>query len=259
MYVGSGPLPVEKIRFPRDPWESHAKTCVYTRTLLSKETMPTNCAEAVNELRVVLTTPNVPWIKQTLAQVRPELSPDSATFRAAVLLLVGPAVEFNIDRLTVRTQVPRALVAACTRRLFDNGVWQPDGPVYTWTTPDDEAFWSDVAVAEGLLCRRTDRLGRIEWANAGSWRKAYDFVADDDETLTVAYVAEGDITGEAKRRAPVTSEDRKDAEVGALPVRKKTTPGDAVTVPALAGVGSDSNVWLGAQPSGLFPHAQWLR
>src|SRR5688500_9714399 len=124
------------------------------RTLLTKETMHTNCAEAVTALRAVLTTPNVPEIKQMLSQVRPELSPDTVTFRAAVLLLVGPAVGFNIDRLTVRTQAPRALVAACTRRLFDNGVWQPDGSVYTWTTPDDKAFWSDVAVAEGLLCRR---------------------------------------------------------------------------------------------------------
>jgi hypothetical protein len=219
--------------------------------------MHSNCAEAVNELRVVLTTPNVPEIRDTLAQVRPELSPDSSTFRAAVLLFVGPMVGFNIDRLTGRTQTPRALVAAFTRRLFDNGVWKPDGPVYTWTTADDEAFWNDVAVAEGRLCRRTDGLGRIEWASAGSWRKAYEFVAANDQTLTVAYTAENDVKAGAKVAPAIPVEES--AEEVRLRAREREAVKEAVAVPALAALGSDTTVWLGATPVGLFPHAQWLQ
>lgn len=143
------------------------------------------------ELRSVLCLPNVPAIRQTIARIRPELAEDSLSFRAAVLLLVGPALKFNVDRMAGRTNCPRAIAAACARRLFDNGVWQADGSVYTWKRPDDEHFWNDVAVAEGKLCRRTDRYGCIEWAPPGAWRKAYDFGAADP-ALTVSYLADGE-------------------------------------------------------------------
>lgn len=139
------------------------------------------------ELEAFLTTPDVRAIRKTLSQIRPELKQDNIRFRAAVLLLAGPGFRFNIDRMAGRTQTPRALVAACTRRLFDNGVWQPDGALYAWMSPDDPQFWDDVGVAEGRLCRRLDELGRIEWAPAGVWRKAYAFGGDRSPKLFIEY------------------------------------------------------------------------
>jgi hypothetical protein len=219
--------------------------------------MQPNCAEAVDELRVVLTAPNVPEVKQTIAQVRPDLTVDSATFRAAVLLLTGPSLRFNIDRMAVRTQAPRALVAACTRRLFDNGVWQPDGAVYAWTTADDEAFWKDVAVAEGQLCRRIDRLGRIEWASAGAWRKPYDFMAEEKDALSVAYVADKDTAPSPQSSNKTKAVDADEVEVITIPMKARRPVSD-VPVPAMAAISSDSGVWLGGQSGNLFPGAQWL-
>lgn len=158
------------------------------------------------ELRSVLCLPNVLEMRRIIAEIRPDVPEDSVAFRAAVLLLAGPSVNFNVDRLARRTQFPRPTVAACARRLFDNGAWQPDGPVYAWRSPDDEAFWNDVAVAEGKLCRRTDHFGRIEWAVPGAWRKAYDFVATESSTLTVSYFAAGEPTRPLKAQPAVPAQ-----------------------------------------------------
>jgi hypothetical protein len=65
---------------------------------------------------------SVEAIRQEIAGFRPDLSESTPTYRAAVLLLLGPQLRFNIDRLTARTRYPRAQVAACARRLFDHGV-----------------------------------------------------------------------------------------------------------------------------------------
>ena len=85
---------------------------------------------------------------------RPDLPPDASAFRAALVLLAGPEHRFNIDRIAVRCALPRPWVAACVRRLIDNGVWAGGRAVYPWDTPDDPRFWNDVAVAEGRLLRR---------------------------------------------------------------------------------------------------------
>jgi hypothetical protein len=205
--------------------------------------MLSNCAEAA-DLRAVLTTPQVPEIRAMLGQIRPELSEDSVTFRAAVLLLTGPGVAFNVDRMAWRTQIPRAIVSACTRRLFDNGVWHPDGPVYVWHSPDDVQFWNDVSVAEGKLCRRVDRLGRIEWANPGAWQKPYDFGEAGSEALSVDYQCQHE---------PVVPKGLPNADLR-RPSREVNPE------PELAGVTSETPAtWLGeAQPTELFPGASWL-
>jgi hypothetical protein len=155
------------------------------------------------ELRSVLCLPNVLEMRRIIAEIRPDVPENSFTFCAAVLLLAGPSVNFNVDRLARRTQFPRATVAACARRLFDNGAWRADGPVYAWRSPDDEAFWNDVAVAEGKMCRRTDDFGCIEWAAPGAWRKAYDFVASESSTLNVSYFAAGEPTRPVKSQPAV--------------------------------------------------------
>ncbi|MGH7461364.1 MAG: hypothetical protein ACREMA_10090, partial [Longimicrobiales bacterium] len=179
-------------------------------------------------------------------------------FRAALLLLIGPGVGFNIDRIACRAQMPRSVVAACTRRLFDNGVWHPDGPVYTWQAPDDRLFWSDVGVAEGRLCRRTDRLGRIEWADAGEWHKAYDFGGPKVPSLSVDYLSQTDADrgsgGEPHAEIEVDLEDSARPVltwVVGEPIERELAP--LKTNPV------ESNTWLGtAARQELFPGAAWL-
>ena len=162
--------------------------------------MQLNCAEAESR-SVRPTAPNVQDVRQILASIRPDLSHDSMTFRAAVMLMMGPALNFNVDRLAARTGVPRAQAAVFTRRWFDNGVWQAAGPIYPWCSPNEPEFWNDVAVGEGKLCRRGDRIDTIEWASPGVWRKSYDFVSKGTSALSVAYVDESE-----QQTAAVTNE-----------------------------------------------------
>jgi hypothetical protein len=159
------------------------------------------------------------------------------TFRAALLLLVGPAAKFNVDRMAWRTQIPRAMVAACARRLFDNG----------------------------QLCRRTDPLGRIEWAAPGSWRKSYEFNSEALPSLSVSYSCQTERTAPAEPEPIVEpSEAETPAEEAAQSASPKDTLRKArrrkpvVAVGGSAGVGESQ--WLGAAaPSQeLFPGAAWL-
>lgn len=149
--------------------------------------MITSLIGAGAEQRASLAGASAEEIRRQIAGLRPDLNEATLTFRAAVLLLLGPQLRFNIDRLSSRTRYPRGQVAACTRRLFDHGVWRPEGPDYHWSSPADPRFWSDVAVAEGQLCRRIDRMGQVEWAEPGTWTKAYDFVTRD-AALTTSYL-----------------------------------------------------------------------
>jgi hypothetical protein len=120
---------------------------------------------------------------------QPGLAPDSPSFRAAVVLLAAPSCRLNIDLLALRTGYPRAFVAGCARRLYDNGVWSGGSAAYASSSPEDPRFWNDVAVATGRLCRRTDARGRPEWAPPGTWAKPYDFVdAAPGSGLAIAYL-----------------------------------------------------------------------
>jgi len=216
----------------------------------------------VAELEAFLTTPDVQAIRRTVAQIRPELNRESLRFRSAVLLLAGPGLRFNIDRMAGRTQTPRAVVAACTRRLFDNGVWHPDGALYSWVSPDDPQFWNDVGVAEGRLCRRLDTLGRIEWAPAGVWRKAYAFVAERSSTLSIEYASievgsevdddVAEVTPSTVAERPVTGS--KQAEpAGQLDIFNRHL---FKRRPSLVPAGSDQD--RKTQSTELFPDAHWL-
>ena len=190
-----------------------------------------------------------------LRALRPDLADDGSTFRAALVLLAGPEAGFNIDRIARRTGAPRHLVAACARRLYDNGVWSADGAACPWSGPEDFRFWNDVAVAEGRMLRRMDDAGRAEWAPAGAWSKAYDFVGPQgDPGGAVVYLAPGDAPN-----APPAAEPRPRALRDAAPL--------AAAPPAPA----PRVAWLGAAPEAapalalggaaapeLFPGTAWL-
>ncbi|HET7228565.1 MAG TPA: hypothetical protein VFJ16_01050 [Longimicrobium sp.] len=109
-------------------------------------------------------------------RARPDLAPGHALFRAAVLMLRAPAACLNIDRLTRETGFTRQFVAACARRLYDNGVWRDGAADYAAPGPEAPAFWNDAAVAVGGLCRRMGDAGP-EWAPPGTWSKPYEYVA----------------------------------------------------------------------------------
>lgn len=188
-----------------------------------------------------------------------DIRTDSPTFRAAVLLLA--AVEFgqNIDLLARRTGYDRAFVAKCARRLIDNGVWVGGGTASEWS-PEDEAsgaFWNDVAVAEGKLCRRVGAEGKIEWAPAGYWNKSYDFVAASRENeLSTVYrdpAVEPSAEDEGQPSPSV------DPETGPAGASETETPEAASERPPEAPAAEDPGKQKPVpSPTELFPDAVWL-
>lgn len=184
---------------------------------------------------------------------RPELHPDSPAFRAAVVLLAGPEHRFNIDRIASRCGLPRAAAAACVRRLIDNGVWAGGRAHCAWTDAADPRFWSDAAVAEGRLLRRTRGDGVVEWAPPGQWEKAYDFVGpQSDPGGAVLYL---DAAPEPED-APLPV--RAAAEPEPVPVLRRAAP----VFLGITAVAAESGVLLGAGAASglpdLFPGADWL-
>jgi hypothetical protein len=159
----------------------------------------------------VLALPDIAAIRRELENTRPDLGQSSNAIRTAVLLLVGPSLNFNIDRMTGRTRFPRPFVAACTRRLFDNGVWEHAGPVYLWDSAADDAFWRDVAVGEGKMQRRRTQ-GGIEWAEPGVWKKEYVAATEVIAPLVINYASEVDKRGVAAVQQ----------EIERLPVKPKS-------------------------------------
>lgn len=183
--------------------------------------------------------------RQRVCAARPDLPSDSPAFQAAVVLLAGPEQGFNIDRIAVRCALPRAAVAACVRRLIDNGVWVAGRAVCAWRGPDDPRFWNDAAVAEGRLVRRTGPRESIEWAPPGQWAKAYDFVGpQSDPGGAVLYLDCADAEGTpAADGAPAAPEHLRD---GASVPATVCLPGLRLVPGAAAGVPD------------LFPGADWL-
>lgn len=232
---------------------------------------------------------------QRVRNARPDLSTDAPAFRAAVVLLAGPELRFNIDRIATRCALPRPWVAACVRRLVDNGVWVVGRAEYPWRGPDDPRFWNDAAVAEGRLLRRARDGGGVEWAPAGAWEKAYDFVGPQSDpggallyfdaapecagpegsapeadapgigTVDQAGSASPAVPGAAARPSAGSTPDP--TRAGGVAVEHAPVP---VSFPALAGAGDG---WLGMPASDdrmlagvgagsgapeLFPGADWL-
>lgn len=116
-------------------------------------------------------------LQQRIRLWNAELAPDAPTFQAAVLLLAALRVGQNTAKLSRFTRYSQSFVAKCARRLCDNGVWNNGETVRSWSGGwvSEPAFWNDVSVAEGRMCRRIDKHGNPEWAPAGRWVKFYDY------------------------------------------------------------------------------------
>jgi hypothetical protein len=128
-----------------------------------------------------------------------DIEPGSDTYRSAVLLLAGLEYGQNIDMLARRAGIDRSFVAKAARRLIDNGVWVGGRTVSEWTALDEAsgAFWNDVAVGEGKLCRRTLPDGTIEWAPPGFWNKGYHFVDHElGSSINTVYFDPGERTAD---------------------------------------------------------------
>jgi hypothetical protein len=145
------------------------------------------------------------------------LDPDGETFGAALILVAGCEYGQNVDLLARRTGLSRAFVARCARRLIDNGVWVGGRTVSDWA-PDDPAsgtFWSDVAVAEGKMCRRTRPDGSFEWAPAGHWNKNFHFLDPDaDDRLGNLYLDSVPADGAGPDPDDLNEDDAEEADAG---------------------------------------------
>lgn len=169
-------------------------------------------------------------IRQLIQGLDPHLDPESSTAKAATLLIAGLQMEHNVVKLAHVTGIQVEFVARCARRLVDNGVWREGETLCAWSAGEhaQPAFWSDVAVAEGKLCRRSDEEGRLEWAPQGHWWKSFDHVTRAPEE------------GGTRYHTP-----------SAEPEPDPAAPDDAVARhPHPGGAGSET--------SDLFPDAVWL-
>ena len=174
-----------------------------------------------------------------------DIDPASDTFRAAVLLLASLEFGQNVEGLARRTGFPRSFVAKCARRLIDNGVWVGGETAAEWSADDEAsgAFWNDVAVAEGKLCRRVGAAGEIEWAPAGYWKKNYEFIETAEQPLSAVY------------RDPVPPEAEPAAPAADVANDEPSTP--AAAIPA---ADEPASAPEGATPpdDDLFPGTVWL-
>jgi hypothetical protein len=229
---------------------------------LNTEQIMNDCVVAV-DLVTLMEAPDVLAIRQTIAAIRPWLDNDSDSFRAAVLLLVGPALGFNIDRMAGRTRCPRLFVAVSTRRLFDNGVWEHDGGVYAWSSPDDDRFWNDVEVATGRLCRRRGPRGEIQWAAPGEWNKRYYYTSDDNNALAITYIC--DTEGAAKEllvpsieQLPTPRSTRKNSMAVGKPADRLSVHPPLAAAEQVTNINPLVNHGATSSEVQLFPDAQWL-
>jgi hypothetical protein len=101
----------------------------------------------------------------------------SSEWQAALILLEAAKVGPNVDRLVLRTRLPREFVARALRRLIDNSFWL-DGVLYvTWCADSGstDGFWDDVDVALGRSLRRIGADGKPEWAAVREWVKWFEY------------------------------------------------------------------------------------
>lgn len=223
--------------------------------------LPTSQVSA-SPARVVTAAPVTAGSPDAAARVtahRPDLATGSPAFQAAVVLLTGPAVRFNIDLLTRRTGLARGSVAVFARRLIDNGVWTAGAADYPWTGPGDPRFWNDVAVAQGRLCRRRGSDGAVEWAQAGAWHKPYEYVDAGGPELAVAYRAPDRTPPAPEPAASARAEEADRAALVAAPARPRVStarprPAAPRAQPARVLVGAGVGAWSAP----LFPDACWL-
>lgn len=191
--------------------------------------------------------------------------PRSERFQSALILLASAIYGHNVDLLARRTGISRALVARVARRLIDNGVWQAGRIAASWTVSDGpgEAFWNDVSVAEGRMCRRATPEGVVEWAPAGFWNKNFQFVdAEADARLSSTYhdpnrpgpVVAADEPAEPPVAGAVPADVPAAANPGPPPLRNETRPvwldeGDVVELIGVSAATEAGTVVAGPLPA----------
>lgn len=117
-------------------------------------------------------------LRRSLSSATETEASSRSTYDAALVLLASVETPHNVDRISRLLGLSREFVARCGRRLCDNGVWAAGRVICSWTdpAPGERAFWADVAVAEGRLCRRIEESGSLQWAAPGVWHKNYSLV-----------------------------------------------------------------------------------
>lgn len=180
--------------------------------------------------------PSISSLEVRVRRYNSDIDAGCAMFRAAVLLLAAVEYGRNIDALSRRTGYPRGFVAQCARRWIDNGVWTPQGLVTEWSPADEAsgAFWNDVAVAEGKLCRRVTAEGEIEWAPPGFWNKSYEFIDATTKSQLGTVYRDQTAVGEGPPDADTDDDDDDGESVPVVPpssTAPTTGPTDAPTPP----------------------------
>lgn len=204
-------------------------------------------------------------VRALIARLAPDLNEDSATYRAAFVMVAGQVVGRAVHRLAVVTGYPSEFVARCARRLVDNGVW-PDGLACfeDGSTEDVESFWLDVGVAEGKFCRRRDETGSLQWAPAGHWWKEFDFALGRTVTEGVVQYKPATVTPTTLLRDGMCEPEDPEAEA-TMPeppalVASKPTPRSGATAARQpltgVGLGVANVVVLGGTE---LPSTRWLR
>jgi len=98
-----------------------------------------------------------PYYRNQVLKLDKKADPESESGHAAALMLA--ALTHGCKRVSTLarvTGVPYRAALPLARNLRSNGVWRPDGKTYCeWADPKlgGIAFWTDVAVATGMLRR----------------------------------------------------------------------------------------------------------
>lgn len=165
-------------------------------------------------------------VRELVQGLDPQLDLESATGGAAILLIAGLQMEHNIVKLARFAGVESEFVARCARRLTDNGVWRGNETWCAWSAGEKRqtAFWWDVAVAEGKLCRRTCEDGRVEWAPPGQWWKSFDHAAKPSPEGGTLYHSP-ELPPEAAPPPPPESVARHEHKPAPAPDRSELFPG----------------------------------
>jgi hypothetical protein len=174
----------------------------------------------------------------------PERDRFASTVYAARLLLLAVEEGQNVALLARRLGCPPAFVARCARRLLESGVWKGGRTVAAWLEqgPDHPAFWYDVAVAEGTMCRRLRPSGEFEWAQAGAWLRPYEARGRTEPDGWIGHPGRAPDAGPATERIPTGPPARLQPEAPAEWLRSMGYPRAREPDPIRA----------------LFPDAQWL-
>jgi hypothetical protein len=191
-------------------------------------------------MQVRISPPGEGWSRR----IDPERDRLASTVLAARLMLLAAEEGQNVALLVRRLGCPSAFVARCARRLLESGVWEAGRTVAAWLEhgPDHPAFWYDVAVAEGAMCRRTLGSAEFEWAAAGAWVRRCEGSGTQESSGWIGHPSRGRDAESMMERLPSGPAARRRPDAPATWLR-------------------DMGYARARQPDpirALFPDAQWL-